>query len=100
MPRVESNHGGGFIIFGKGRGPEGELVQVDWDFPATAQSLGWSLRRVQADAEGKNVRHLKCRPRFGFGCDHGETDGTVDCPCGVTASDFIRAAAEYLESRS
>lgn len=29
-------------------------------------------------------------------CDHSSTDGTVDCKCGVTASQFIQAAGEWL----
>ncbi len=38
-PNVE-RHYGAYIV-------RGQLVQSDWDFPATAQSLGWSLSRVQ-----------------------------------------------------
>lgn len=55
--------------------------QSDWDFPALARSLGWS---------GK-IRREKC--------SHGATDGTVDCPdCGAAASQFIAAAAAWLDS--
>jgi hypothetical protein len=65
-----------------------ELVQTDWDYPATAESLGWSLRKVQ-----KPGRRRKNK------CDHRSTDGTVDCSdCGITASEFISAAGEYLDS--
>lgn len=97
MPRVESHHGA-FIIYGRGHGKEGTLVQTDWDYPATAQSLGWSLRRVQL--KGKRdpiVVTMKRTPPRGHGCDHSGTDGTINCPdCGITASDFIAAAGEFL----
>jgi hypothetical protein len=95
MPRVE-NHYGSFIIYGRGRGKEGELVQTDWDFPSAAQGLGWSLSRVQKRG-GKTV----FLARKGKGCDHGSTDGTVNCKeCGVTASEFINAAREFLEIKT
>jgi len=57
-------------------------IQTDWDFPGVADTFGWSTRDVQS-GQGE--------------CDHSETDGTVDCSCGVTASDFISAAAEWLD---
>jgi hypothetical protein len=58
-----------------------DLVQTDWDYPATARDLGWN---------GKIGREK---------CGHERTDGTVDCPdCGRTASQFIQAAGEYLDS--
>lgn len=97
MPRVESHHGA-FIIHGRGHGPEGTLVQTDYDFPGVAQSLGWSLRRLQW--KGKRdpiVVVMKRTPARGHGCDHSGTDGTINCPdCGITASAFISAASEFL----
>lgn len=60
------------------------LVQTDWDYPSVAQSFGWSLREVQ-------------QPECAEPCDHDSTDGTVDCGCGVTATEFISAAREWLE---
>ena len=58
------------------------LIQTDWDYPGTANTFGWSLREVQ---------------REGGDCDHSGTDGTVDChECGVSASDFISAASDWL----
>ncbi len=57
-----------------------QLVQTDWDFPSVANSLGW--------------RGLRKRKE----CNHSQTDGTVDCPeCGAKASEFISAAAVYLD---
>lgn len=49
---------------------------------------------------GGSTRVLKRRaPKRGTGCDHSSTDGTVNCAnCGVTASEFIAAAGEYLDS--
>ena len=53
------------------------LVSTDWDYPAVASTFG--MRRPS------------------HGCDHSGTDGTVDCPeCGLTAEDFITAAAHWL----
>ncbi len=61
------------------------LVQTDWDYPGVASSFGWSVREVKAS--GRN-RH----------CCHSGTDGTIQCSeCGLTASDFIAAAAEWLD---
>jgi hypothetical protein len=58
------------------------LIQVDWDYPGIAQSFGWSLTAVQKDGEQ---------------CDHSGTDGTITCPeCGLTPTDFISAASEWL----
>jgi hypothetical protein len=95
MPTIEHHHGA-YILRGRGHGPEGTLIQVDWDYPGAAAELGWSLQRVQGNAS--KVRHLK--RRSARGCDHSGTDGTIACPdCGVTASAFITAAAEFLSSR-
>jgi hypothetical protein len=71
------------------------LVQSDWDYPGIAEDLGWHRTRVQVGPH-REVRELARRSRVG--CQHAHTDGTVDCPCGVTASDFIRAAGRYLDS--
>lgn len=61
------------------------LIQTDTDFPGVASSFGWSMRTVQPDG-----------PRT-HDCRHSGTDGTVNCPeCGVTATEFISAAREYL----
>ena len=66
------------------------LVQTDWDYPGVAASFGWSIRSVRPTTRA-NVGMLPA-------CDHAHTDGTVDCPdCGVTASQFISAAREYLD---
>ena len=59
------------------------LIQTDFDYPAAATAFGWSVRQVQ-----------RC-PEDGL-CDHEHTDGTIDCPCGVTALDFISAAGDWL----
>jgi hypothetical protein len=98
MPRgrVEHHHGA-YLIFGTGGGRQGKLVQVDYDYPAEAVALGWNLMRVQKRPGGAVV-HLKRRPTRGNFCAHENTDGTVDCSCGVTASNFIGAASEYLGS--
>jgi len=41
------------------------------------------------------------RLESGADCRHIGTDGTVDCrDCGCKAGDFIKAASEYLDSRS
>src|SRR5689334_13889107 len=97
MPRVEHHHGA-FIIRGRGHGPEGTLVQTDWDYPGVAQSLGWSLRRVQWKGKREPiVVYLKRTPPRGHGCDHSRTDGTIACPdCGIPASNFISAAGDFL----
>ena len=64
------------------------LVQVDYDYPGVASTFGWSLAAV----------HLsRMTGTAGSACEHGETDGTIDCPaCGTSASEFIAAASEYL----
>ena len=56
------------------------VFQSDWDFPGLARTLGWN---------GKIGRER---------CEHRATDGTVICPdCGKTASEFIGAAAQWLD---
>lgn len=60
------------------------LIQTDWDYPGVAQSFGWSLREIQ---------------RPDGDCDHDGTDGTVPCrECGLTQTDFISAAYDWLVS--
>lgn len=54
------------------------LVQSDWDYPSLARSFGWDWRSPN--------------------CDHSSTDGTVTCECGMTASNFIQDAMEYLDA--
>lgn len=78
----------------------------DWDYPALAQQHGWNLRRVQIrdvvyPALRGEVVHLKRAPNRGHGCAHESTDGTVTCKeCGVTASEFIAAAGDWLHERA
>ena len=65
------------------------LIQEDWSFPATAELFGWSLTELQNDEHDRD----------GTPCSHDSTDGTVDCPdCGLTASEFIEAARNWLDS--
>lgn len=62
------------------------LFQTDWEFPSLAQAFGWSLRNVQKEGQT---------------CDHDTTDGTVTCKaCGLTASDFISAAYDWLKAHN
>ena len=64
------------------------LIQSDWDHPGIAQTMGWSLRDLQAEDSDEN------NP-----CLHESTDGTVTCKdCGLTASDFISAAYDFIRS--
>jgi hypothetical protein len=84
---VENEHGC-FIV-------NGRMVYTDYDCVAAAESIGWSIRRVQRTREG--VRNLA---RIGKACRHDGTDGTVGCKdCGVTVSDFIAGATDYLDAR-
>jgi hypothetical protein len=97
MPRIE-NHYGSFIIYGRGYGREGTLVQTDWDWPATAEIFGWSTRRVQR-RDGRTIELLRLPRKYFKGCPHAGTDGTVNCPeCGVTAHEFIESAGRFLDS--
>jgi ribosomal protein S27E len=74
---VESYFCGYLITYPSGRD---RLIQSDWDFPSLARDLGWN---------GKIGRER---------CDHRGTDGTVACPdCGRTATQFIEAAANYID---
>lgn len=95
--RIEHHHGA-YRITGRRYGPDGFLVQTDWDYPAVACELGWNMRRVQRDNRTGNSRILSRAPNRGHGCDHNSTDGTITCECGLTATQFIGAAREYLDS--
>ena len=72
------------------------LVQTDWDFPGTARTFGWNIEDVQqAPGEDEDGNELPAPPH----CDHAGTDGTVTCPgCGLTATEFITAAGEWLDA--
>lgn len=67
------------------------LVQQDWDAPGVASTFGWDMSEVQLlDEDDQPVHQNKCY--------HNHTDGTVDCHCGVTASQFISAAIDWINS--
>lgn len=99
------------------------LVQVDWDFPGTATTFGWSLANI---AEYEVWDHSRTTPEVVFAgiknacidyldeqsnndptmvphlhivcsCKHDGTDGTIDCECGMKALTFIQDAQEYLD---
>jgi hypothetical protein len=58
------------------------LMQSDYEAPSVASSFGWSVKTVRRR-----------------GCSHDGTDGTIDCKiCGVTASQFIKSAQDYIEA--
>jgi len=82
------------------------LIQTDWDYPSVASSFGWSLADVRSpcpEEDFENPADVSAELCEEYGqvhhlCKHSHTDGTVDCPdCGVTASDFINAASEWLD---
>ena len=76
-----------------------EIARIDWEYPALATRLGWSIRRVQR--REKNIRFFKAARKGKNNCDHRGTDGTVNCPdCGVQAMAFVEAAAGYLHERA
>jgi hypothetical protein len=63
------------------------LVQTDWDYPGTANTFGWDMRAAQQEDRRENP------------CEHDGTDGTVPCrACGLTATDFISAAYDWLRA--
>jgi hypothetical protein len=77
------------IIAEDGRGI---LIQTDRDFPGIASNFGWNLVKVQAPGHGYGSDYY--RPT----CEHRASDGTVNCPeCGVTASDFICSARQWID---
>lgn len=109
MPTIEHHHGAYLITRRNGT----QLVQTDFEYPATAESFGWSIRRVQWRLTGKaregdkgrmTMEHLSrafCQGSKAQGkrCAHSGTDGTVDCPeCKMPAGMFIQCAAEFLDS--
>lgn len=67
-----------FLIVPMNGDPRGEgtvLVQNDMDHPGIAQRMGWpACTCLNSDF----------------------TDGTIDCPCGKTASDMIASAYEHI----
>lgn len=87
MAQVNFSHSApcGFLI--ESADGRSALVQTDWDYPAVAQCMGWSLRDFQPEL-----------PNYvGPDCPHEGTDGTVTCEeCGATASDFISAAFDHI----
>lgn len=59
------------------------LVQQDTDFPSVARTFGWNGQTP------------------GLICDHGGTDGTIDCPqCGRRAAYLIGDAIEWLDANA
>jgi len=91
-----------------GEGGRSILVQSDWDYPGVAITFGFYLGSVQVCSACAQVQTLesdgydepwKCEDCGAVNqyCSHDCTDGTVDCDCGVSASDFISAAYDYLQ---
>ena len=92
-PTVQ-HHYGAYLV---GR----DLYQTDWDYPRAAERCGWQLCRVQLRGGilTELARVNRSRLLSGADCRHSGTDGTVDCrECGITASEFIQAAGDYLDS--
>ena len=91
------------------------LIQTDWDFPHVAETFDWSKEWVQKcsrktcghvhlfapephdDGLGDTYTCPKCKNRKAKVCNHDGTDGTIACGCGVTPTDFIASAREWLE---
>lgn len=84
------------------------LIQTDYDYPGIAMAFGWILitlpiagydadwREHQEDYSNSDKRTF-CNYEKQRDCKHSSSDGTVDCPdCGVTASEFIAAASNWL----
>jgi hypothetical protein len=84
------------------------LIQCDYDFPGVAVTFGWSLVNIQKcdcgeisniDALGEETFVCSHCDQHMSICDHGGTDGTIDCPeCGLTAIEFIEASRDFLEN--
>ena len=87
------------------------LIQTDWDYPGTAGSFGWSIQCVRRCPHCEHVDTLpagdqlistdakmtcaKCGEEYSL-CEHNG-DGTVPCKaCGLSQSDFIAAAYDWL----
>jgi len=72
----------GFLIVRTGCNSSDEadtvLVQTDYDYPGVAQNMGWDKGKTKT-------------------CDHSETDGTVDCSCGKTVTQFISEGLLFIE---
>lgn len=60
------------------------IVTVDDGFPGIASNLGWSPRHAATRAQNRR-------------CRHDGTDGTVDCPCGLSASRMIESARAWID---
>src|SRR5213078_3090693 len=91
--------------FRKDERPEPILIQTDWEYPGVARSFGWDIATVQRCSECGEIGGVMpdgnayCCDAWTEECDHDGTDGTVDClDCGVTNSEFITAADEWLRS--
>lgn len=70
-----------------GDGFDDLLVQTDYDYPGVASSFGWSVVNVEEP-----------KPHaFSTPCEHGATDGTIECACGTPASTFIASARDWLD---
>lgn len=59
-------------------------VQSDWDLPGLAMTWGWTPSHLVNQETAPD-------------CTHGNTDGTIDCVCGLTKTDFIMSAQKWLE---
>ena len=92
MKGLIEHHYGAYLITEFASGKEKTaLIQSDWDYPSFAQAIGWNIRNVQI----QNACLYGAAP-----CKHSGTDGTVTCPdCGLTATTFIREAAEYIDGQ-
>lgn len=89
------------------------LVQTDWDYPGVAGIFGWSKEWVQKcsrktcghvhlfapepNDDGDIYSCTQCTNRKAKVCLHDGTDGTIPCGCGVTPTDFIASARQWLE---
>lgn len=105
------------------------LVQHDWDYPGVASSFGWSIREIQKLLADRALRFALMELHESIAdnpaneadtleklmllvaesweteknepCEHGGTDGTIDCPdCGLRASSFIEAAGAWLRGHN
>lgn len=96
FPRITIKKRDGRIVLERGRplgyvvrtvdGARSMLVQTDWDYPSIATTFGWDMSSVQ------RIYHESAP------CQHYSTDGTIDCgECGLMASSFISAAADWLD---
>lgn len=89
------------------------LIQNDFECPSVAGTFGWSTRFVQKCPACGSVSSYddldlneenpycagisSCRVQNFSCCLHDGTDGTVDCKeCGITASQFISDAYDWL----